>query len=133
MGNKVNALHDERMRIIKQMREINNTDGALTAEQDAKWQELDSLQDGLRQRIENEKKIEQIADSLAEIEEAVDRQPLKATRALTILLARNTPRRLINTSAKTVLAQRSRAGRRLKAARWSRRSWTTKSVKCCIR
>ena len=77
MGNKVNALHDERMRIIAQMREINDTDGALTAEQDAKWQELDSLQDGLRQRIENEKKIEQIADSLAEIEEAVERQPLK--------------------------------------------------------
>ena len=106
MGNKVNALHDERMRIIKQMREINDTDGALTAEQDAKWQELDSLQDGLRQRIENEKKIEQINDSLSEIEEAVERQPLKADSALTILLVRNTPRRLINTSAKTALAQR---------------------------
>ena len=78
MGNKVNALHDERMRIIAQMREINDVDGALTAEQDAKWQELDALQDGLRQRIENEKKIEQIADSLSEIEEAVDRQPLKS-------------------------------------------------------
>jgi len=78
MGAALNRLHDERMRVIAQMREINDSEGLLTDEQEAKILELDALQESIGKKIANEKKLEQLVDSLAEIEEAVERQPIKS-------------------------------------------------------
>ena len=77
MGAELNRLQDERMRIIKEMRDLNSSSAPLTDEQIAKWEELDERQDDLGKKIENEKKLDQLVDSLAEIEEAVERQPIR--------------------------------------------------------
>ena len=77
MGAELNRLQDERMRIIKEMRDLNSSSAPLTDEQIAKWEELDERQGDLGKKIENEKKLDQLVDSLAEIEEAVERQPIR--------------------------------------------------------